>query len=117
MTSACRSVSSSADLGGRCQLDGADFAGVADDGDESLFAGGLAVLLGGFDDFDVEQSAGDGCAGRVDLHARAADGVVEVDGGGVFAEAEGQGLELLLERRGGVVASAGDAPAVRGRWR
>ena len=47
----------------------------------------------------------------MDLDARAADGVVEVDGGGVFAEAERQGLELLLQRRGGVVARAGDAAA------
>ncbi len=41
-----------------------------------------------------------------------ADGGVEVGGGWVFAESEGQGLELLLERSGGVVACAGDASAV-----
>ena len=51
-------------------------------------------------------------AGGVDLDARAADGGVEVGGGGVFAEGEGEGFELLLERRGGVVAGAGDAAAV-----
>ena len=51
-------------------------------------------------------------AGGVDFDAGAADGVVEVGGGGVFAEGEREGFELLLERRGGVVAGAGDAAAV-----
>ncbi len=48
----------------------------------------------------------------VDFDAGAADGGVEVGGGGVVVEREGQGFELLVERRGGVVAGAGDAAAV-----
>ncbi len=37
---------------------------------------------------------------------------VEVGGGGVLVESEWEGLELLLEGRGGVVAGSGDAAAV-----
>ena len=48
----------------------------------------------------------------MDFDAGAADGAVEVGGGGVFAEAEGEGFELLVEGGGGVVAGAGDAAAV-----
>ncbi len=47
-----------------------------------------------------------------DFDAGAADGGVEVGGGGVVVEGEREGFELLVERRGGVVAGAGDAAAV-----
>ncbi len=50
--------------------------------------------------------------GAVTCDAGAADGVVEVDVGGVGGEGEGEGVELLVERGGGVVAGAGDAAAV-----
>ena len=40
------------------------------------------------------------------------DGGVEVGGGGVFAEGQREGFELLLERGGGVVAGSGDAASI-----
>jgi hypothetical protein len=43
---------------------------------------------------------------------RAANGGVEVGDAGVFGEREGERFKLLLERSGGVVASAGDAASV-----
>lgn len=48
----------------------------------------------------------------MDFDAGAANGGVEVGGGGVVAERDRQVLELLLERCGGVVTDSGDAASV-----
>lgn len=63
-------------------------------------------------DLHVEDAAGEGGAGAGDLDVCSAEGGVEIGGGGVFAEREREGFELLIEGRGGVVACAGDASAV-----
>ena len=98
------------------ELDGADLAGVGDDGEEAVLGDRIVTFFArcgfGFAQVDGEQAAGDADAGAADGYACAADGVVEVDVGGVVGEAEGEGFELLLERRGGVVAGAGDTAAV-----
>ncbi len=104
-------------LGGAGELEGANGAGVGDDGEEGPLddGGGLSSLLGGISGLEVEEAAGEDGAGAGDLDAGATDGGVEVRGGNdaaVLAEAEGEGLELLVERGSGVVVGSGDAAAV-----
>ena len=103
------------DGGGGGELEGADFAGVGDDGEEAALEAGFGVVgWDGGDElgFHGEEAACDRERAGVDLDAGAADGAVEVGGSGVFAEAEGESFELLVEGCGGVVAGAGDAAAV-----
>jgi hypothetical protein len=67
-----------------CQFEGADLAGVGDDGEEALLdRWGVVVLLVGRAEVDGEEATGDGCSGGGDLDASSADGVIEVDVGGV----------------------------------
>ncbi len=75
-----------ADLCGRGEFDGANGAGVGDDGQEALFPFG-SVLSGARDRtrLHVEDAAGEGCAGAGDFDVRAADCGVEIGIGGVFA--------------------------------
>ena len=101
---------------------GAGGAGVGDDGEEALLECGSCgvvglwglrrlIQLGGRADFEREDAAGEGGAGAGDLDAGTAQGVVEVLLGGLFAEGEREGVELLGQGRGGVVVGAGDVTA------
>ena len=98
-------------------LEDADFAGVGGYGDEAGFGAAGAVLVrfveGGLMRFDVEETAGEGGAGAVDLDTGAPQGGEEAGVGGLCGQAEGEGCELLVERRGGVVVGARDAAAVK----
>ena len=122
-----------ADGGGGGELEGADGsclgAGVGGDGEEVSLGhggggggdvGGRGSVGGGTGvdganvdgaNLDGEEAAGEAAGGGVDLDAGTADAVVDVDGGGGFAEGEGKKFELLLEGRGGVIGGSGDAAA------
>ena len=105
-----------ADGDGGGELEGAGGAGVGDDGEEAAVGLGFVGVGLGFGDLgaqvDGQDAAGEREARARDGDARAADGVVEIDVRGVARKVERQGFELLVERRGGVVAGARDAAAV-----
>ena len=91
------------------EFEGANRARIAHYGEKSALDGVASGRLLGPLLVAHDATGNRGRAGPADFDARAAQGSIEVFGRGLVVEPQRDVLELLFERRGGVVADAGDA--------